>query len=165
MIGNDIVDLALAQKESNWKRRGYLDKVFTQKEQRMIAEANTPEIMVWNLWSRKEACYKIYNRQAQIRAFIPLQLECATIETKTGVIYGNVVCYNSIYYTKTIITPDFVETIAVQNLEDFEKIKPFILGNKIVKTNGIPNYFDANENVLKPLSKSHHGRFERMICF
>jgi lactate dehydrogenase-like 2-hydroxyacid dehydrogenase len=28
-IGNDIVDLALARKESNWKRPGYLNKIFT----------------------------------------------------------------------------------------------------------------------------------------
>jgi phosphopantetheinyl transferase (holo-ACP synthase) len=33
VIGNDIVDLALARKESNWKRPGYLNKIFTTKEQ------------------------------------------------------------------------------------------------------------------------------------
>jgi hypothetical protein len=32
VIGNDIVDLALARKESNWKRPGYLNKIFTTKE-------------------------------------------------------------------------------------------------------------------------------------
>jgi hypothetical protein len=33
MIGNDVVDLALAQKESNWKRKGFLNKLFTSVEQ------------------------------------------------------------------------------------------------------------------------------------
>ena len=33
MIGNDIIDLALAKKENNWQRKGFLDKLFTPKEQ------------------------------------------------------------------------------------------------------------------------------------
>jgi len=57
MIGNDIVDLELALKESNWKRKGFLNKIFTNEEQLLISSAINPEIMVWNLWSRKEAAY------------------------------------------------------------------------------------------------------------
>jgi phosphopantetheinyl transferase (holo-ACP synthase) len=53
VIGNDIVDLALARKESNWKRPGYLNKIFTTKEQLLISSAENPNTMVWNLWSRK----------------------------------------------------------------------------------------------------------------
>ena len=36
MIGNDVVDLELAKKESNWQRRGFLSKIFTKNEQRLI---------------------------------------------------------------------------------------------------------------------------------
>ena len=32
MIGNDIVDLDLARTQSNWQRKGFLDKIFTKKE-------------------------------------------------------------------------------------------------------------------------------------
>ena len=32
-IGNDIVDLSLAKIQSNWQRKGFLEKQFTQKEQ------------------------------------------------------------------------------------------------------------------------------------
>jgi phosphopantetheinyl transferase (holo-ACP synthase) len=62
MIGNDIVDLSLAPKESNWKRKGFLDKIFTKNEQLRIIKSDNPENMVWNLWTRKEAAYKIFNR-------------------------------------------------------------------------------------------------------
>ncbi len=31
MIGNDIVDLALAKKENNCQRKGFLDKIFYSK--------------------------------------------------------------------------------------------------------------------------------------
>lgn len=165
MIGNDIIDLALARKESNWKRKGFLDKLFTAKEQMMISNSNIPEITVWNLWSRKEAAYKIYNRQTQIRAFIPLQLECFDIEIKEGIVYGKVICHNFIYYTKTIITSEYIETNAVLNLLDFNSIQTLNSSKNIIKINGIPNYFDSENNILKPISKSHHGRFERMISF
>ena len=52
MIGNDIVDLAFALKKSNWKRKGYLDKIFTNHEQLLIIKSDNPENMVWNLWTR-----------------------------------------------------------------------------------------------------------------
>ena len=135
------------------------------KEQLLISTAQNSEITVWNLWSRKEAAYKIYNRQTQIRAFIPLQLECFDLEEKHGMIYGKVVCYDAVYYTKTTITKDFIETNAVLNRNDFDNIKMMDSSHKIIKTNGIPNYYDSNDKIVKPVSKSHHGRFERIVCF
>lgn len=163
MIGNDIVDLAFARKESNWKRKGFLEKIFTTNEQLLILNSQNPETTVWNLWSRKEAAYKIYNRLTQKRAFIPQQLECFDLEIKNGIIYGKVVCYNAVYFTKTIITVECIETVAVLNPEDFDKIKTIDSPKNIIKTNGIPNYFDSQNNIWKPISKSHHGRFERIV--
>lgn len=165
MIGNDIIDLALARKESNWKRKGFLDKLFTAKEQLQIANSENAETTVWNLWSRKEATYKIYNRKTKIRAFIPLQLECFDLETYDGVVYGKVICYETVYFTKTIITSDFIETNAILNPDDFDAVKTINLSMTLVKTNGVPNYFDPENKIWKPVSKSHHGRFERIISF
>ena len=42
MIGNDIVDLQLAKKQSNWQRKGFLDKQFTVSEQEEIARSKNP---------------------------------------------------------------------------------------------------------------------------
>ncbi|MDI1316022.1 4'-phosphopantetheinyl transferase superfamily protein [Flavobacterium sp.] len=165
MIGNDIIDLALARKESNWKREGFLEKLFTAQEQALIVNSNTPEITVWNLWSRKEAAYKIYNRQTKIRAYIPLQLECFDIEIKDGFLYGKVICYDTIYFTKTEITSEYIETFAVVNPIDFDKIKTIHCSEIIIKTDGIPDYFGIENKIWKPVSKSHHGRFERIISF
>lgn len=165
MIGNDIIDLALARKESNWQRNRFLHKIFTPKEQLLISNSQNPETTVWNLWSRKEAAYKIYNRQTNIRAFIPLQLECFDIEVKVGIIYGKVICYDNVYYTKTTITSAYIETNAVINPNDFDAIQTLDITEKVIKTNGIPNYFDQINNIWKPVSKSHHGRFERIIRF
>ena len=35
MIGNDVVDLRRALVESNWKRKGFLTKVFSDSEQQI----------------------------------------------------------------------------------------------------------------------------------
>ena len=165
MIGNDIVDLALAQKESNWKRKGFLDKIFTQSEQLLISNAENPAIMVWNLWSRKEAAYKIYNRQTHIRGYFPLQIECFNSDHADAFTFGKVTIKDLVYYTKTEINSEFVYTIAVKNVHYFGSIKTLENRNNIQKTNGIPDYFEGTNLSTKPVSISHHGRFERIISF
>lgn len=163
MIGNDIVDLALAEKESNWKRKGFLNKIFTQHEQALISNAANPTVMVWNLWSRKEAAYKMYNRQTQIRGYFPLQLECFDLEKMDDFTFGKVLIKNCIYFTKTEITSQFINTIAVENIQYFDSIKTFETRKNSIKTNGIPNYLDKENSDSRPVSISHHGRFERII--
>tara|TARA_R110000868_G_scaffold15443_9_gene70435 strand:- start:18806 stop:19285 length:480 start_codon:yes stop_codon:yes gene_type:complete len=157
MIGNDIVDLALAQKESNWKRPGFLEKIFTLKEQFLIHNAQNSEKMVWNLWSRKEAAYKIYNRETGIRAYIPTQLECI-YENAT---LGRVICKGNTYYTKTQITGDKIHTIAVAKKSFFNQIEYLEPTNQLDKINGIPFFSDGDN--IKPVSVSHHGRYKATI--
>jgi phosphopantetheinyl transferase (holo-ACP synthase) len=163
MIGNDIVDLVLARKESNWKRNGFLDKIFTTKEQLLISNAENPEVMVWNLWSRKEAAYKIYNRKTLIRGYFPLRLECFELEIIDGISFGKVVIKDLIYFTKTEITTQFVHTIAVENVQDFDTIKTLENRKNIQKNNGIPSYLEKDNSFLIPISISHHGRFEQIV--
>ena len=155
MIGNDIVDLALARKESNWKRERFLDKIFTVKEQLLIANAENPEIMVWNLWSRKEAAYKIYNRKTGIRGFFPLQLECF-YENAT---LGTVSIKGKTYFTQSKIENDSIYTIAVVEKEYFKKIKSINPAVEILKKNGIPFIINEQTKLIQPVSISHHGRF------
>ena len=153
MIGNDIVDLALAKKESNWKRKGYLDKIFTKNEQLLIASSENPDVMVWNLWSRKEAVYKIVNRAEGIQRFNPLSFNCCFCNAEL-----NEVRYkNEIYYTQTETTANYVHTIAVQNLSDFHKII-FLEKSEIIKENLLP-YYTSESNQLLMASLSHHGKY------
>ena len=163
MIGNDIVDLALAQKESNWKRKGFLNKIFTDEEQLLIFNNSNPEGMVWNLWSRKEAAYKIYNRKTGLRGYFPLQIECTNLELIDGILLGKVKIKGSVYYTKTKINKEYINTIAVVALEDFDKVKVLKNSKYIQKSNGIPNYLENINSELKPASISHHGRFKQIV--
>lgn len=169
MIGNDIVDLALAKTESNWKRSGFLDKIFNETEQMQILNATNPEVMVWILWSRKEASYKIFNRITQIRAYNPLRFECAQSKITEGVIYGKVVYKKMIFYTKTTIDSDCIHTVAVQDASIFENLKIYSQNshcisfeNKIIKNSKrVPFLMNCKTSEKKPVSISHHGRF----CF
>lgn len=163
MIGNDIIDLDLARKESNWQRKGFLDKIFTKSEQLLILNASNPEVQVWNLWSRKEAAYKIYNRQTKIRGYFPLQLECADVSAVNGIVLGKVTINDFLYFTRTEITDQFIATISVENREDFDKIKILENRKNIQKEQGFPVCFDDDKFTLKPISISHHGRFEQII--
>lgn len=163
MIGNDIVDLVLARKESHWKRKGFLDKIFTENEQLLLLSAENPEVMVWNLWSRKEAAYKIHNRQTQIRGYFPLLLECFDLEIIDGVVFGKVMIKDSVYFTKTLITNQFIHSMAVINPEDFNKIQTLENRKNIRKNNGIPDYFEKEDSISRPASISHHGRFEQIV--
>ncbi len=150
MIGNDVIDLALAKKESNWRRPGFLDKIFTLSEQQIICNAPNPELTVWHLWSCKEAVYKIINRQHGLRAFIPLKIECL-LEENTVTHVGNQ------YFTYSEISNDRIHTIAVTHLEDFAKVA-WVSSDEIHKINGIPYYKNT------PASVSHHGRFTETIA-
>ena len=76
MIGNDLVDLKLANIQSNWQRKGFLDKLFTPKEQVYILNADNPFETVWLLWSMKESAYKLYLQQGATRFFNPLKVNC-----------------------------------------------------------------------------------------
>ena len=53
MVGNDIIDLNEARRSSNWERPGFVQKIFTAKEQSIIRDSIDPFTTVWHLWSMK----------------------------------------------------------------------------------------------------------------
>ncbi|AKD56387.1 4'-phosphopantetheinyl transferase family protein [Spirosoma radiotolerans] len=111
MIGNDIVDLEQASRESNWRRKGYIDKLFTRHEQQLIFGAPDPDRMVWLLWSMKESAYKLAVRQTKNRAFAPVKLECSVNVSAEAAAEGYVL-YGESYQTKSLITSRYIATVA-----------------------------------------------------
>lgn len=163
MIGNDVIDLQQSRIESNWKRQGFIEKIFTEEEQRLIKQHHNPEIMVWLLWSMKEAAYKIYNRETQIRAYIPKKLMCTVISLDNFQSQGFVICNENKYYTKTQITSENMHTLAVKNIENLNRIIEIEKKDIVKNESGIPYLAVSSDNSLKDVSISHHGRFERVI--
>lgn len=161
MIGNDVIDLLQSRKESNWQRRGFIDKLFTIDEKLLISNVADQEIMVWMLWSMKEAAYKVYNRQTKIREFSPKKLICSIL-SENNTTTGYVRCSQNTYYTQTIITPENIHTIAVLHFDDLDKV--IEIENKAIAKdeNGIP-FLTELSHTVQDVSISHHGRFEKVV--
>ena len=157
MIGNDIVDLALAKKESNWKRKGYLDKIFTISEQFLIQKTKNQNLAVWKLWTRKEAAYKIILQKGGKRGYYPIKIECLDLNLENGMVQFE----NQIFYTKTIATEEWIYSLAVEYEKDFRNIKTLDSSYLLFKVDGIP--FISINNEVKNASKTHHGKFEKIV--
>jgi len=185
MIGNDIVDLKLASIQSNWKRKGYLDKVFTKKEQELIISSTYSDKMVWLLWSIKESAYKIHIQQYSNRFFKPKKLSCKL----TSFCEGIVEIEDDKYITRSEINNDYIHTIAIlkkniiiidccfkttntlytnQHNECYKRIKIAVskkFGIPIqeiqIKKNiaGVPKLYQNNKQLIVPISISHHGNY------
>lgn len=163
MIGNDVIDLPLTRRESNWKRKGFIQKLFTDKEQSLIADNSDSEIVVWLLWSMKEAAYKTHNRQTKIREYIPQELECSILYKTSTYANGIVRCRNIIYYTKTNLTTEYVHTVAVTSLNDLEDIIQIERRGIGKDEHGIPYLLSAQNKHQQAVSISNHGRFEKVV--
>ena len=103
MIGNDIVDIAEAKKDSNWQRSRFLDKLFTSKEQQLVHQSKNSFLKVWRLWSMKEAAYKLYIQLYPGRFYNPKSFECV-ISQKSGIVKFQDFCC----YVETKITSNYI---------------------------------------------------------
>ena len=111
MIGNDIVDLAQARRDSNWQRKGFLNKLFTTHEQQLIRTAHDPDAMVWTLWSMKESAYKLVVRNTGRCFFAPRQFVCQ-VNTSLSITTQGSVFYQCFYKTTSCITDRYVTSVA-----------------------------------------------------
>jgi phosphopantetheinyl transferase (holo-ACP synthase) len=186
MTGNDIVDIKAAAAESNWKRKGFIEKIFTPLEQQYIKASTMPDEMVWKLWTMKESAYKIYTRQFGGRFFAPQKFSCTLINQTEGTVDYDNACYQ----TSTCTAKEFIYTIArptgISNTElinpcfylpqiPFLKQQQFIykkLINFYRSTTGVPQinmviikdkngipFLNCESKWRIPISITHHGRF------
>lgn len=147
MIGNDIVDLLQAAKDSNWQRNGFLDKLFTPEEQFLISSDIHPPKMVWLLWSMKESAYKIDSRETKLRLFAPVKLVCKNLIIHDDNATGNVWCSERIYYTKSQFNTDYIHTLASEQEDQLNIASVRIMD------------YHNEYRISNPQSVSHHGRY------
>jgi len=176
LIGNDIIDLSLANTESNWQRRGFLEKQFTVNEQKLILVATNPFALVWRFWSMKEAAYKAYTQQNEIRFYAPKKFKCIIMSEKEGLVFFK----DQIFYTISIVNQSYIFTTA--SLEKETKVyTKFVIPEVIDKAikikladvttlsvieikqkkskNGAPYYYYKDMLLTKSCSISHHGNY------
>ena len=193
MTGNDIVDMAVAAAESNWRRKGFLEKTFSLQEQEYIKYSSAPDEMIWKLWTMKESAYKIYTRQYSGRFYAPQKFSCTLTSNTDGIVsFNNIVCK-----TKTIAAKNYIYSIArpakdesttfinscfhLPQTQHTEEQQQFIY-NKIIARynsasgkakknmtvakdkNGIPFLYCGNDLQI-PVSITHHGHFAAFTIY
>jgi phosphopantetheinyl transferase (holo-ACP synthase) len=176
-IGNDIVDLNLAKTQSNWQRKGFLEKQFTQKEQREILNSENPFLKVWLFWSMKEAAYKCYTQKFEARFFAPQKFECSLTSEEIG----KVVFKGNVFYTTSFFNALYVYTTARETKEKVAIFSAVGLPNtidsdlkiKLASAIGVPSeaiekrktfigaplFYHQEELVTPSCSISHHGNY------
>ena len=176
MIGNDIIDLSLSKIESNWQRRGFLEKQFTANEQKLILAAKNSFVLVWKFWSMKEAAYKVYVQQNEIRFFSPKKFDCLLTSEKEGLVHFK----DQIFYTSSTVTQKYIFTVASleKATKAYSKFTMPELIDKMIKSkleyvttlsakeieqkkskNGVPSYYYKDMILTKSCSISHHGNY------
>jgi phosphopantetheinyl transferase (holo-ACP synthase) len=174
MIGNDIIDLEASRKESNWQRDGWVQKIFTGDEQKYIYLSVEPELMVWLMWSMKEAAYKIRNRMTRQTFYAPQKFVCSNILLERSEASGNVTFGNIRMITNSSISKDYIHTTAIMEdnprtinayIGDTAKNKTPALGRPVLfkDKEGLPYLFEPLSGKISAVSVSHHGRFEAIV--
>ncbi|UZO80128.1 4'-phosphopantetheinyl transferase superfamily protein [Aquimarina sp. ERC-38] len=175
MIGNDIVNLTLARKQSNWQRKGWLEKVFTNDEISYIQNSLVPEHSVWMLWSQKEAAYKAHQRLTRCKSWYqPKKIICSLTNEVVTI-------DNYTFFTTTDIHPEYIYSQAyLKNKISYSQICPGAQGEvrqlllkylsktnflqiqhlKIVKDSlGIPYIHYHQQQYPQSFSITHHGNY------
>jgi len=186
MIGNDIVDFKTAALQSNWQRRGFLKKLFSENEQSLIINSEFPERGLWLLWAMKEATYKAHQRRFKLpRSFNPKQFNCEIFSLENTSVLGKVQNQDFSYHTQTYIGEDYLHCIAsqVQQKEITQKIlthskdikQELILAVSALKNlpkakislkkdcNFIPYLISDETSINCDFSLSHHGNFSAFV--
>lgn len=178
MVGNDLVDLEKAALDSNWKRKGYLEKICTLHEQQLIWQAKDPSLLFWVIWTMKESAYKIINRQRGIRSYSPSSLQCSKIVINPKGAAGTVNYQEETFHTTTEIKDHLIHSIAVLHPKELLKVTVFYLKNtekymedfnqsskdyQLSKKNGLPEMTNRLTGLKHVASISHHGRYLAIV--
>lgn len=176
MIGNDIVDLNLAKTQSNWQRKGFLEKQFTDFEINEIVNSANPFLKVWLFWSMKEATYKCFVQKHQKRFFAPKKFSCKIVSETKGIVEID----SEKYYINYLISNNYIESIAKEDkvkkmvsklyLVDKNDSSTKIIDDKLLSffgddtqlqknDLGIPYLTQNNKKLDVSVSKSHHGSY------
>lgn len=182
MIGNDIVDVSLASKSSNWQHPRFLGKLFAPFEQELITNYSNKFTAIWKLWSLKEAAYKAYVQYCPGRFYNPKSFVCSGIDNLVEVRYKDFSIMattfthmNYIYAQTTThneVTYDIFSLKEMDNLRQSVELRQALLKRvssitgikrellNIKKSEfGIPQIYQDDSKLNIEASLTHHGSY------
>ncbi|APG59556.1 4'-phosphopantetheinyl transferase family protein [Christiangramia salexigens] len=183
MIGNDIIDLKLATKIPKATNKRFLNKIFSETEEKEILQSSNPELQLWQFWSMKEACYKLHQRKFNLsRKVNPKSFVCESI---TGSDFNQVIIDDHIYHSFTKTANESIHTIALDHkdkgyytmvmknetnpkrlfLKEFAQCFGYKTSTLKLKKDslGIPHVYNENTLLNIPVSLSHHGKYTAFV--
>jgi len=183
MIGNDIVDLEFAKRNSRWQEQRFLDKLFTTEEQDFVHSDQQKFQNIWRLWTMKESVYKIISRAEETIRFNPTDFKCTVLDSNRGhVIYKNqsiatsTTTDKSFIQTTTCLNPQWISKLfqfsnldyPTQHSESVQQaIKAYSTYKNVLDTSvaviknsrGIPQLYMNGHLQPEQLSLTHHGLY------
>lgn len=179
MAGNDLVDLQQAARDSDWQRKGYLQKIFLPAEEQLIVTADDPQSMLWLLWTMKEASYKVMNRISGIRSYAPRSYVCSGLVSKGPETTASVTFNGYHLFIKTERSKEMIHSAAALSEKELEQLSVHYLDNSpgymsafnescpeyiLSKTPaGLPVIMHLPSSQLLEASVSHHGRYAAIV--
>ncbi|WP_296634139.1 4'-phosphopantetheinyl transferase superfamily protein [Polaribacter sp.] len=179
MIGNDVVDLQLAKTQSNWQRKGFLEKQFSETEIRDIEKAQNSFELVWLFWSMKEAAYKCYIQTDKKRFFAPRKFNCFITSKNEGVVeylghkfkiqYQLTKEYIHSWVVKEGIVQKsfYIDNITKQSITTNQNLLNNFCTETFIRKDefGVPYLFKENQKLLVFISTAHHGNYGAYVIF
>lgn len=183
MVGNDIIDIEESKKNSNWERPRFLEKLFTDHEQQLIRNSDNSFLMVWRLWSMKEAAYKLYIQLHPSRFYRPKQFECFINNIIGNVKYRDFECpVNTKITSGYIVSEAYINNSNVTSRYIKLKTNNYKIQNQTIKAAlfsllakrhnvlkselrilksefGIPSIYINSKKLNISISISHHGNY------
>jgi len=179
MLGNDLVDLKQAARESNWQREGYLNKICTPAEQELILSADHPSTLLWLFWTMKEASYKVVNRLSGIRSYAPHSYVCSGLIFEGHEATASVNFDSYHFFIKAVLTEEMIHSSAVLRKEQLQNMNIHYLSNSpaymddfnqncreyLLSKNlaGLPQITHRRTSKTREASVSHHGRYTAIL--
>jgi phosphopantetheinyl transferase (holo-ACP synthase) len=179
VLGNDIVDLKQAAKESDWQRKGLLNKIYTPLEQELILAADCPAAVVWLIWTMKEASYKAVNRITGLRSYAPLSYVCSGLAINGTQATASVTVDSYRLFIKAQISEEIVHSSAVLQEEQLEQLRIHYLSNSAAYVDefnqccpeyllfknpeGLPLITHLPTSTTGAASVSHHGSYAAIV--
>ncbi|MCK0123286.1 4'-phosphopantetheinyl transferase superfamily protein [Gelidibacter sp. F2691] len=183
MIGNDIVDLEFAKRNSRWQEQRFLNKLFTIEEQDFIRSDDQQFQNIWRLWTMKESVYKITSRAEGKIRFNPTDFKCIVLDSNQGqVFYKNqsiataTTTDQSFIQTTACLTPQWISKLFQSSSLDYptqhsesiqQAIKAYSTYKNVLDTavsviknsRGIPQLYMNGHLQEEELSLTHHGHY------
>ncbi|MCC6217708.1 MAG: 4'-phosphopantetheinyl transferase superfamily protein [Polyangiaceae bacterium] len=75
VVGNDVVAIHAAENRASFARPGYVERVLSPRERRVLARAPRPEACFWSQFAAKEAAYKLLVQLGELPGFGHREIE------------------------------------------------------------------------------------------